>query len=133
MKIRLASSQDVYEIMKLIRSCVCHMESQGINQWDDIYPDEANVQRDIGLHELYLLEQDSRLCGIITLNEFQEPAYQEMNWQFGGKALVVHRLAIEPSYQGKGFARELMQFALEFAKERQYETIRLDAFAYNPS
>ncbi len=117
--------------MELICSCVRHMESQGIDQWDEVYPDEVTIRRDMDADELYLLEQDGRLCGIITLNELQEMAYQEVAWQFGGKALVVHRLAIDPVCQGKGFAGDLMGFAYAFAQERQYATIRLDAIALN--
>jgi ribosomal protein S18 acetylase RimI-like enzyme len=132
MAIRQAKPADQPGILALIRSCVRHMESQGIDQWDDLYPDEATIRRDIDANELYLLEQDGRLGGIITLNESQEPAYQEVAWQFGGRALVVHRLAIDPSSQGKGFAGELMQFAYTIARERQYATIRLDAFTHNP-
>jgi len=132
MDIRFASPQDVPKVMDLIRSCVRHMESQGIHQWDDLYPDKTTVEDDIARHELHLLERDGRTCGIITLNEFQETAYREVPWQFGGKALVVHRLAVDPTCQGKGIARELMQFAYECAEKRQYATIRLDAFAHNP-
>jgi ribosomal protein S18 acetylase RimI-like enzyme len=118
--------------MDLIRSCVRHMESQGIHQWDEIYPDEATFAGDIERHELFLLEQEGRIRGIMTLNEFQEPAYQGVTWQFSGKALVVHRLAIDPSAQGKGLAGKLMQFAYEVAGKLRYATIRLDAFASNP-
>jgi ribosomal protein S18 acetylase RimI-like enzyme len=133
MEIRHATPQDLHEVMGLIRSCVSHMESQGIHQWDAIYPDEAILEKDIERHELFLLEKDDHICGIMALNELQDPEYQAVQWQLSGKALVVHRLAIAPSSQGKGFARKLMQFAYDFAKERQYATIRLDAFAYNPS
>jgi ribosomal protein S18 acetylase RimI-like enzyme len=131
-KIRRAKPQDLHEVMDLIRSCVRHMESQGIYQWDEIYPDESTCVNDIERHELSLLEKDSRICGIMALNEFQELAYQTVKWQFSGKVLVVHRLAIDPAFHGNGFARQLMQFAYECARKRQYVGIRLDAFAYNP-
>jgi ribosomal protein S18 acetylase RimI-like enzyme len=131
-KIRLAKRQDLPGVMELIRSCVRYMESQGIHQWDEIYPDETLFTNDIEINELSLLEKDSRICGIMALNEFQEPAYQTVKWQFSGKALVVHRLAIDPAFHGNGFARQLMQFAYDFAWKRQYATIRLDAFANNP-
>ncbi len=132
MNIRHAEPQDIPEIMDLIRSCVRHMESQGIHQWDEIYPDKATVESDVERHELYLLEHKNHIRGIVTLNGFQEPAYREVSWQFSGKALVVHRLTIDPSFQGNGLAGELMRFAHEWAGKQQYATIRLDAFANNP-
>lgn len=132
MKIRFADQQDLKEIMELIRSCVSHMESHDIHQWDEIYPDEATFRRDIERYELFLLEYGGRITGIMTLNEHEEPEYQSVKWKYSGKTLVVHRLAIDPSCQCKGHARTLMRFALEFAKERQYAAIRLDAFFGNP-
>jgi ribosomal protein S18 acetylase RimI-like enzyme len=120
------------EVIDLIRSCVHQMHAQGIYQWDEIYPDETTFAGDIERHELYLLEHENRILGVVALNEFQEPVYQTVAWQFSGKVLVVHRLAIDPAAQGQGYARELMKFTYKFAGEHRYATIRLDAFANNP-
>ena len=133
MEIRRANSQDLNEIMILIRSCTHHMETQEIHQWDEIYPDEGTIKNDIEKQQLYLLEEAGHICGIIAINEYQEPQYKSINWKFQGKTLVVHRLAIEPSCQRKGYARMLMQFAQKIAKEEHYENIRLDAFIHNPA
>lgn len=125
--------QDLNAIMNLIRSCTSHMEAQKIHQWDEIYPDECTIKNDVDKQHLYLLEEDGKACGIIVLNEVQEPEYKNVKWKFLGKTLVVHRLAIEPSNQQKGLARMLMQFAHKVAIEQHYETIRLDAFIHNPA
>ena len=132
MGIRLADVSDVSAVMALIRSCVSLMDSQGIHQWDELYPDRATFAGDIVRQELFVLERDGQLAGIIVLNEHQEPAYREVPWEHSGTALVVHRLAVDPAFQGRGYGRELMRFAHEFAERRQYATIRLDAFASNP-
>jgi len=133
MPIRTGSPEDIDSIMNLIRLCIIHMESKNIHQWDEIYPDKKTITKDIEKHELYVLEEDGNLCAFIVLNEFQSPEYKEINWEFPGKTLVVHRLSVNPSVQGKGFAKKLMQFAYEFAKKQGYESIRLDAFIKNPA
>lgn len=132
MNIRQANQRDLPAVTDLIRSCVRHMEAEGIHQWDEIYPDETMFASDIERRELFVLEKEGRIRGTMALNEFQEPAYQDVQWQFSGKALVVHRLAVDPTTQGQGYARELMQFAYKSALKQQYATIRLDAFAHNP-
>jgi ribosomal protein S18 acetylase RimI-like enzyme len=131
-KIRPARLNDLPNLMALLCSCVRQMLSEGIDQWDKIYPDEATCAGDIERRELFLLERDSRISGIITLNEFQDPAYREVPWHYSSKALVIHRLAVDPACQGQGIAGELMQFAREYARQQRYATIRLDAFAGNP-
>jgi ribosomal protein S18 acetylase RimI-like enzyme len=133
MEIRHVNSQDLKAIMNLIRSCANHMEAKEIHQWDEIYPDESTIKNDIDKLQLYLLEDAEHVCGIIAMNEDQQPEYKNVSWKFPGKTLVVHRLAIEPSCQRKGYARMLMQFAHKLAKERHYENIRLDAFIHNPA
>lgn len=44
---------------------------------------------------------------------------------------MIHRLVVDPKYQGKGYARRLMDFAEKFAKENNYSSIRLDAYSQN--
>ena len=45
---------------------------------------------------------------------------------------MVHRLMVDPRYQGRGIAGELMRFAEDRAGELGYDAIRLDAFSANP-
>jgi hypothetical protein len=33
--------------MDLVKACIANMQSQGIDQWDDVYPDRGTVQRDV--------------------------------------------------------------------------------------
>jgi ribosomal protein S18 acetylase RimI-like enzyme len=56
-----------------------------------------------------------------------------VKWEINsGKQLVVHRLCIDPKYQGQGIARTLMDYAEQYGKEQGYGSIRLDAFVNNP-
>jgi ribosomal protein S18 acetylase RimI-like enzyme len=45
--------------------------------------------------------------------------------------VYIHRLAVHPSQQGKGFAQEMMDFAEVSAKERNFVSVRLDTFSQN--
>ena len=72
------------------------------------------------------------IIGAINISEEQEPEYETINWEFdNSKVLVIHRLVIDPKYQGKGYARKLMDFAEKFGKGNNYSSIRLDAFSQN--
>ena len=130
--IRQADASDLSVITALIRSCVIHMERHGIHQWDEVYPDRTTIANDIERRELYILEHDGSVAGVVTLNEQQESEYRKVRWQFSGKAMVVHSLAVAPAFQGQGCGRELMRFAHGYARGQNYTTIRLDAFSSNP-
>ena len=46
--------------------------------------------------------------------------------------IVVHRLAVRPDKQRQGIARRLMDFAEQWARDHEYDAIRLDTFNQNP-
>ena len=47
--------QDLPEIMDIIASCTRHMESQGIFQWDETYPDAEIIKEDIENGHSYVI------------------------------------------------------------------------------
>jgi ribosomal protein S18 acetylase RimI-like enzyme len=110
------------------------MRAQGIEQWDEIYPDRATFEQDVVEGTLYLAVEQQGCCGICVLNEHQDPTYATIPWSYcEGKVLVVHRLAVDPQHQGRGIASQLMLFAEAYGRAHGYRTIRLDAFCKNPS
>lgn len=59
--------------------------------------------------------------------------YQELIWSDeGGEVLVIHRLAVNPEWQKQGIGRQLMDFTENYAAEKGYTSIRLDAYSGNP-
>lgn len=132
MIIRKADKQEAQFIMDLIKRAVKDMIDKGIEQWDDIYPNMEVISRDIDESSLYVYD-DSGIKGIIVLNEYQDKEYEDVEWEEQhGRPMVIHRLCIDPEYQGAGIARRFIDFAEEHARENAYDCIRLDAFVHNP-
>ncbi len=70
--------------------------------------------------------------GIIGLDENQFSEWQKHGWvDIKGKPLAVHRVCVAVNFQGQGMAKKLMGFAEDYAGEKGYTSIRLDAFAGN--
>ncbi len=129
MQIQLATLTHIASVFKIYQDAKITLDAQGIFQWTDAYPNIEIVQSDIKKGETYILKDENQLVGVIILNEEQDPQYKEIDWKFDDqKVLVVHRLAITPTLQGKGYARKLMDFAENYALENNYTVIRLDAF-----
>ena len=121
--------------MQLVRDCIADMRQAGIDQWDDIYPADATILADAREGTLYLASLDAEhLVGALVINEYQNPEFSEVSWTIdGARVAVVHRVMVDPRYQGRGIARELMRFAETRAGELGYGAIRLDAFSSQPS
>jgi ribosomal protein S18 acetylase RimI-like enzyme len=133
MTIRTGNKGDIIEIMNVIKDAIKDMETKGIHQWDDIYPNEEVIVNDINKNNLYVsVNETGMVQGIIVLNENQDIAYEAIGWKYNsGKQLIIHRLCIHPNHQGKGIARTLIKFAEDLGSQQKYEAIRLDAFIPN--
>ncbi|OFZ53920.1 MAG: hypothetical protein A3D92_03595 [Bacteroidetes bacterium RIFCSPHIGHO2_02_FULL_44_7] len=125
---------EIDEIIALTQACGRHMRENGIDQWDEQYPDRTSIERDLQTGTLFALRDTEKILGIVVLNEKQDEEYAEISWSTseGDKNLIVHRLAVLPSFQGKGLARQLMDFAEDFGREQGYAAIRLDTYSQNP-
>jgi ribosomal protein S18 acetylase RimI-like enzyme len=119
-------------VVRLIATCTHTMREHGIDQWDDLYPNEEIITRDVDSGSLYVLEQDDRCLAAVSLNQEQDAAYQTVHWFGGEPALVVHRLCVDPAHQGNGIGNRVMAFAEAHAKQQFYVSIRLDAYTGNP-
>ncbi len=133
MRIRPAYIEEVDVLHSIVRDATRHMDEQGIPQWDEIYPDKAILTKNIERQEMHVIEPDGRVAGIIVINEEQPPEYAVVEWAYPGRALVVHRLTIAPTYRRRGLTTRLMDFAEETAAIQGYNCIRLDAFTRNPA
>lgn len=131
-KIEKGNVSEIIEIFKIYQNGKKELEKNGIYQWTNHYPTRSIIEDDLRKGGLFVLKREEEIIGAINLSDEQEIEYQTINWQFNGsKILVIHRLVVEPKYQGKGYARKLMGFAENFAKENNYSSIRLDVYSEN--
>ncbi len=132
MQIQLSSIASAELIFKMLGDCNKALEDEHIFQWTDSYPNITIIKEDIIQKSVYELRGDEEFLGTVTLNTKQEPQYQSIDWNDGnGEPLVIHRLAINPGCQGKGYAKTLMRFAEQFACEKGFPSVRLDAYSGN--
>jgi ribosomal protein S18 acetylase RimI-like enzyme len=131
MRIRLATHQDLAALMALVRRVVPLMRSAGNLQWDESYPNEGVFERDIDLKQLWIAEIGPDIAGIAAITMDQEPDYAQVGWDISEPAIVVHRLAVDPSFRGAGVASSLMQTAEQIAVERGIFVVRVDTNTQN--
>jgi GNAT superfamily N-acetyltransferase len=131
MRIRLAQPGDVPAIMQIVRAVVPLMRVSGNLQWDHVYPNPAVFDEDIALSQLWVAEIDGELAGVVALTTEQSPEYVQAGWSIEVPAIVVHRLAVDPAFQGRGVAIALMQQAEVVAEEKGIDRVRADTNTHN--
>jgi ribosomal protein S18 acetylase RimI-like enzyme len=130
--IRKALKQEIPKLLEVTQACARKMIVEGIYQWNEHYPNEEAFKKDLETGELFVLFSENDIVGCITISTFKDEEYNAVQWLTPDKSnYYIHRLAIHPNFQHKGYAKQLMDFAESFAKEKKATSIRLDTFSKN--
>jgi len=131
--IRLATKQDLSRIIEITRACAAFMISKNIFQWNEHYPNIETFEKDVDNQTLYVIESDLVVIGCIVISDHMDDFYSKVKWITpNDKNVYLHRLAVHPDFQGKGHAKQLMNFSFDFAQKNNFISIRLDTFSGNP-
>ncbi len=129
--IRAAKLQDIPHILTITRACASHMVEKGIFQWNEHYPHRSAFEEDLARNELFVLDTLS-IVGTITISTRMDEEYLPIQWLTPNQNnLYIHRLAVHPEFQGKGYAQRLMDHAEKMANSNHFKSIRLDTFSQN--
>jgi GNAT superfamily N-acetyltransferase len=131
MTIRLAITADIPKIMQLVSKVVPMMQAAGNFQWGDDYPNPEVFTKDIAISQLWVAELDDQVVGVSAITTDQDPEYADAGWDISEKAIVTHRLAVDPDRQGMGIARALMVQAELVAKTEGITILRVDTNSEN--
>ena len=130
--IRKALLKEIPTLMKLTRACAKKMKAEGIFQWNEHYPNEEAFIKDLERDELYVLISEKPIVGCITISTLKDEEYEAVKWLTpDANNIYIHRLAIHPKFQHRGFAKQLMDYAEDVAHKKNSASIRLDTFSKN--
>jgi GNAT superfamily N-acetyltransferase len=120
------------DAFRLITCSRLDLQQKNIDQWDDLYPAEAMIREDIDNGNAFGMFEDEKLIGYIVCDETCVSEYSSVLWKRPcEKILMLHRLCVSPSYQNRGYATKLIEYAEQWARENGYGTIRLDVYEKN--
>ncbi len=130
--IRRAKLAEIPQILALTQACAQRMTEQGIEQWNEHYPSEAVLLKDVRRGELHVMDSSEGILGCIAVTTHMDQEYKAVKWLTpSGNNVYVHRLAVRPDHQGKGLARRLMDLAETLARSEGRISVRLDTFSKN--
>lgn len=131
MTIRLATPADLPALLTLLKKVIPLMREAGNLQWDDHYPNATVFNEDISKEQLWVADVNGQLAGVAALTEDQEPEYAQVGFDLSQRAIVTHRLAVDPAFRGQGVAAALLAQAEQIAKERSVSFLRIDTNSEN--
>ena len=130
--IRRAKISEIPDILNITKACAVFMIDKGIYQWNEEYPSPEAFEKDIERKELFVLEKLAKVIGTVVISTLMDDEYVPVKWLTPNSDNVyIHRLSVDPKFQGKGYAQQLMDFAENLARENGFISIRLDTFSQN--
>ncbi|WP_086312190.1 hypothetical protein A5821_003479 [Enterococcus sp. 7F3_DIV0205] len=134
--LRKAVPEDLGKIMEIIAAARQMLHDQKIPQWQHGEgPNEKQLEQDIFLQQCYVLIIDQEIAGLGILSTTAELPYEQIRngqWQqTNQKYAVIHRVALDPMYQGQGLALLLMNYLITTARLNDYLDIRIDTHPDN--
>ena len=133
MIIRKGKTSDLSKIMEMYSSCVKGMIRDGIDQWDESYPNSEIIASDLEAETYYVLEIKGEIKGGINIDQNQDKTYLGINWEDTSDSfLVVHRLGVKEDFWNKKIGKDLMLFTEKLVKKKRLKSIRLDTYSGNP-
>ncbi|MDE6093696.1 MAG: GNAT family N-acetyltransferase, partial [Muribaculaceae bacterium] len=106
MVFRLATLDDLPQIMPIMEAAVARMLREGKQQWDETCPALPHIMDDVMAGQGYVLEECGKVMAYGAVVYTGEPAYDDLDgeWLSDGTYVVVHRLAVLQESQGSGVA-----------------------------
>lgn len=121
-------------LIELKDLCIARMRAEGIDQWDEVYPSDAIIERDRLAGTLHVTRRGTHILGCVTLDTSHDPLWAGMAWFIpSARSAAVHRLMVDPAAQRRGLARQLMADAERRARELGFLAVHLDCFMANPA
>ncbi|UUZ90604.1 GNAT family N-acetyltransferase [Paenibacillus sp. P25] len=134
MPIETAAAEELSQVRRLYASVTRHLRKRGIGQWDWIYPNRWVIRSDLRKGCLFAVRQGNLCIGAVAVDEEQSKPYGAPPWQdSAGRPACIHRLAVDPAYQGRGLGKRSLQHAEEHARSLGCSSIRLDVYTGNPA
>jgi len=128
---RKAVMEDIKNIMEIIKETIIEMQSYNNNQWDVSYPQEKDFRNDIQKGNLFVLVTEDKLVGFVCINKVEPVEYNVLNWSLNDDSMIVHRMAVKPSYRRNGIGTELMKFVEELALKNNIKYLKTDTYSLN--
>lgn len=129
--IRRGQKKDIATILEMVSDTIEIMKEEHNDQWDEVYPTEVVFEKDVQNGSLYVLEEEGRVVGSITVDQNEPVEYERILWEKKGPAYTFHRLVVNPHERGKGVAQKLIAYAEEVAIHNQVPYMKIDTYSLN--
>lgn len=121
-------------IMQIVQQAQAFLKQQGVNQWQNGYPNESVMRHDIETGAGFVWLVRGQVQGTVAICFGPEPSYANITgsgWRSGQPYATIHRIALAKTARGSGAASRLLQQAEAFILQQGVRCIRVDTHRQN--
>lgn len=134
MTFRLATKDDIPQMMPLFEAASLGLRNMGVNQWQNGYPQRSLIESDVESGVSFVLLDEGEIIGTAVISFGGEPTYDHIEGAWlttEAEFVVIHRLTIRPDRRGARLAERLFAEAERMCRERGVRTMRIDTHEGN--
>ncbi len=129
-------SMEMYpEVRLFYHSLIDALEGEYRPMWQkDIYPSPEDLKQAISEGTLYTGCENGQIAAAMVVNHKNNEAYKNAKWETGlsqDEYLVIHMLGVHSKFARRGFAKEMVRFAMDLARSEHTKAVRLDVLKGN--
>lgn len=136
MVFRKADMEDLDKIYAIIDQAREYFRQNGIDQWQDNYPNPDIVREDIENEECFVVEENNEVIATSVLSFRGERTYEKIyegKWLSEDEYAVIHRIEVDNRYKGKRIASYIMKHLENMCVDKNVFGIKVDTHRDNRS
>lgn len=137
MKIRHTNLEDVSKVIEIIDDAKALLKSLEIDQWQNGYPNQEQIENDIANQESYVVVNDAdEIMATTMFTTRKEPTYKKVidgEWIIDESLPygVIHRLAMSKDFRGQGVAKFVFEYFHNYLNEKKIKSLKIDTHEEN--
>ena len=136
MKFRQAVKEDINSIMNIINQAQDYFKENGIDQWQNNYPNVETIKHDIYNGYSYVLLNNDTIVATVAIVFDGEPTYDciyEGQWISNDDYAAIHRIAVDNIYKGSGLSAHIIKYVEQLCLKKGIYSIKGDTHEDNLS
>lgn len=131
-----ATEDDIDRLSKFFDEVIDYLEENtNYPKWEKgVYPSKESISNAVANDYQYICVAGDEVVGAFVFNQEPQGAYDKADWSvqlYDGEYMVIHSLAVHPSYYGQGIGGQMVEYCAEVAEDTGFAAIRLDVVPDN--
>ena len=137
LEVRKANAAETRKVLEFYHAMIDEMQGTDFDVlWKrDVHPSDAFLSDAMARGYLYVgIAEDGCIASALVIDRSPAPGYENVPWEVeadANEAGILHSVATRPAYHGRGFAKLLLQGAIDSSRDEGLKALRLDTFVDN--